>query len=185
MAAGADTQSPQAADERQAIQEANSLLQAEIKLAAKPQTYLMIDIQRRVVLVKARGLELHWMPFVSLRSSGERPSTGLFRLTARPPVDRPQAKPGEDATEHPIDLSNMPMEYQLDLDPSLTVMVGPPPYENLWLWLWSFLREGWARITSIGGGSWMKLTLLPQHARSLAWLVTDDMPVLVGRATLP
>ena len=64
LAAGTDAQSPQAAGERQTIQEANALLQDEIKLAARPQTYVLVDVHQGVVLVKARGLELHRLPLL-------------------------------------------------------------------------------------------------------------------------
>jgi hypothetical protein len=181
-AAGAPPAPPQPTGDRQAIQEANSLLQAEIRLAAGPQTYLLIDVHRNVILVKAKGVELQRLPLVSWRAGGERPPAGLFRVTARPPVDRPKTRPGEDATEHPIELSNMPAEYQLDLDPALNVAVGTPAGDDPWLWLRSLLREAWVRTLSLGGDAWMQLTLSPEHVRSLAWLVVDDMPVLIGRS---
>ena len=126
LAAGPSAPSPEEAGERQVLQEANLLLQEEIRLAARPQTYLIIDVHQGVVLVKARGIELHRLPLLSWRARGDRPPVGLFRLTARPPVDRPRAMPGEDATEHPIEVSDMPAEYRLVLEPSLIVTIGPP-----------------------------------------------------------
>lgn len=185
LAAGTDAQSPQAAGERQTIQEANALLQDEIKLAARPQTYVLVDVHQGVVLVKARGLELHRLPLLAWRARGNQPPAGLFKLTVRPPVDRPKTMPGEDATEHPIAVSDMPAEYRLVLEPSLIVMVGPPVQDHPWLWIWSLLREGWTRMATAGGGSWLRITLASENARSLAWLVTDGMPVLIGRSTLP
>jgi hypothetical protein len=174
---------PDAAAERQALQEANAVLQEEIKLAARPQTYLVLDVQQGVVLVKARGIEVHRLSLRSWRTRGGRPPVGLFRLKARPPVDRPRARPGEDATEHTIELSDMPTEYELDLEPSLVIAVSPPAQDQPWLWIRGLLREGWTRTAS--SGSWLRLVLSPEDARSLAWLVTDGMPVLIGRATVP
>jgi hypothetical protein len=170
---------------RQALQEANALLQEEIKLAARPQTYLIIDVHRGIVLVKTRGIEIHRLPLLSWRIRGDRPPTGLFRLTVRPPVARPRARPGEDATEHPVDVSDMPAEYHLLLEPSLVVAVGPTAQDHPWLWLRGLLREGWARSISSGSTAWLRITLPPESARSLAWLVTDGMSVLVGRSTPP
>jgi hypothetical protein len=184
-AAGADVQRPQDAGERQAIQEANALLQEEIKLAARPQTYVLVDVHHGVVLVKARSLELHRLPLLDWRPRGTRPPAGLFTLTVRPPVDRPRTMPGEDATEHPIELSDMPAEYTLVLEPSLVVLVGPPLQDHPWLWIRGLLREGWTRIASVGAGPWLRITLSSENARSLAWLLTDGMPVLIGRSTLP
>lgn len=185
LAAGTDAQSPQAAGERQAIQETNALLQEEIKLAARPQTYVLVDVHQGVVMVKARGLELYRLPLLAWRARGNQPPAGLFRLTVRPPVSRPKTMPGEDATEHPIEVSDMPAEYRLLLEPSLIVMVGPPAQDHPWLWVWSLLREGWTRMISTAGGPWLRITLSSEDARSLAWLVTDGMPVLIGRTTFP
>ena len=170
--------------ERRALLEANTVLQEEVKLAARPQTYLLIDVQHGVVLVKARGVEIHRLPILFWRASEDRPPVGLFRLTVRPPVDRPKAKPGEDATEHPIEISDMPAEYQLVLDPSLIVAVSPPARDHPWLWIRGFLRGWWSRAVK-GSGAWLRVALPPESARSLAWSVTEGMPVLIGRSTFP
>ncbi|HYM37413.1 MAG TPA: hypothetical protein VES96_03330 [Nitrospiraceae bacterium] len=185
LPAGAQAQRREAADERHATLEANTVLQEEIKLAARPQTYLLIDVHHGVVLVKARGIEVHRLPLLSWRAREERPPTGLFWLTARPPVDRPKTKPGEDATEHPIDLSDMPAEYQLTLEPPLIVAIVPPVEHHPWLWIRGLLREWWNLAFSQGSGPWLRIVLPPESARSLAWLVTDGMPVLIGRSTFP
>lgn len=181
----ATAQGLQAAGDRQAIQEANRLLQEEIKLAARPQTYLIIDVHRAVVLIKARGIELHRLSLLSWRSHGGPPPIGPYRLAVRPPVDRPRTRPGEDATEHPIELSDMPAEYQLVLDPSMIVAVGPPFQAHPWLWARGIMREWWNRAFSKSSVSWLRIALEPEGARSLAWSVNDGMPVLIGRTTLP
>ncbi len=182
---GTSAQNLQTTGERQAVQEANAVLQEEIKLAARPQTYLLIDVHQGVVLVKARGVEIHRLPLLSWRAREDRLPVGLFRLTARPPVDRPKTRPGEDATEHPIDVSDMPAEYHLALEPSLLVAVIPPAQNHPWLWIRGRMREWWSRAVSNGPSPWLGLTLLPESARSLAWSVTEGMPVLIGRSTLP
>jgi hypothetical protein len=47
------------------------------------------------------------------------------------------------------------------------------------------MREWWSRAVSNGSSQWLRLTLSPESARSLAWSVTEGMPCLIGRATLP
>lgn len=181
----AAAQRPQAEGDRQAIQEANRLLQEEIKLAARPQTYLIVDVHHAVVLIKARGLELHRLPLLSWRSHGDPPPIGPYRLAVRPPVDRPRTRPGEDATEHPIELSDMPAEYLLVLDPPMVVAVGPPFQSHPWLWARGVMREWWNRAFSKASSAWLRIALAPESARSLAWSVNENMPVLIGRTTLP
>jgi hypothetical protein len=173
------------AAERQMLKEANRTLQEEIRLAAKPQTYLLIDVAQGLIVLKTRGVEVHRFTLLSWDTPGGRPSAGLFRLAARPPVDRPRTKPGEDATEHPIEVGDMPAEYHLVLEPALTVAVAPPGQDHPWLWLRSLLRGWWAKAVSTGSRSWLHLTLPPDGARSLAWSVTEGMPFLIGRTTLP
>lgn len=185
LASWASAQSLQATDERHAIHEANTVLQEEIKLAARPQTYLLIDVRQGVVLVKAHGIEIHRLPLLSWRAREDRLPVGLFRLTARPPVDRPKAKPGEDATEHPIDVSDMPAEYHLVLEPPLFVAVVPPAQDRPWLWIRGRMREWWNRAVSNGSSQWLSLTLSAESARSLAWSVTEGMPCLIGRTAIP
>lgn len=182
---GPSAQSLQAAGDRQAIEEANTLLREEIKLAARPHTYLLIDLHQGVLLIKARGIELHRLLLLSWRARADVPPAGLFRLTVRPPVDRPRTRPGEDATEHPIDASDMPAEYQLVLEPSLIVAVGPPAQSHPWLWARGLAREWWKRAFFKGSSSWLLVALSPESARSLAWSVTDGMPVLIGRSLPP
>jgi len=185
LASDAVRQSLQTAGERQAVQEANAVLQEEIKLAARSQTYLLVDVHQGVVLVKARGIEVHRLPILSWRAPEDRPPAGLYRLTARPPVDRPKARPGEDATEHPIEVSDMPAEYQLVLEPSLVVAVGPPARDHPWLWIRGLVREWWSRAVSKDSDAWLRVSLSPESARSLAWSVTEGMPILIGRSTIP
>src|SRR5437868_6977930 len=76
-----------------AVSEANRLLEEELKIAARPQVYAVLDLARSVVLVKGRGIELSQIPIVYWRQSGDGAATGVYRLRSRPPVDRPKAAP--------------------------------------------------------------------------------------------
>ncbi len=176
---------PDAFAERQALLEANRVLQEEIALAARQQTYVVVDVAHGFMSFKARGAEMHRLPVLAWRASEDRPPVGAFRLMARPPVDRPKTKPGEDATEHPIEVGDMPAEYHLVLEPTLTVTVAPPLEDHPWLWLRGLLRGWWTRAVSTGSRSWLHLTLSPESARSLAWSVTEGMPFLIGRTAIP
>lgn len=184
-------QSPDPTVERQVLQDVNRTLQEEIKLAAKPQIYLLIDVAQGMTVLKARGVEVHRLTILSWQASDDRPLVGLFKLTARPPVDRPKTKPGEDATEHPIELSDMPAEYALSLTPAATLFVAPPIQEHPWLRVRSLLREWWVRVTGSTGVDskssprWLRLSLSVDQARSLAWSVTDNMTILIGQSTPP
>jgi hypothetical protein len=87
----------------------------------------------------------------------------------------------------------MPGEYDLVFDPPLAIFVGPPLREQPWLWGRSRWREWRTRLASWLGlvpaqdrsAPLLRLTLSAEAARSLAWSVTDGMPLLIGRTTVP
>src|SRR5678816_4528948 len=45
-----------------ALQEATRILAEEVKLAARPQTYIIVDLVDRALVIKGRGAELHRLP---------------------------------------------------------------------------------------------------------------------------
>ncbi|MBI3603744.1 MAG: hypothetical protein HY205_04770 [Nitrospirae bacterium] len=182
-------------DDLELLREANRLLEEEIKLASRPQIYVVLDLGEKLLFIKGRGVELHRFPIKTWRVSGAQSVSGLFRLRARPTVTRPKAVPGHDPSLEPIGLEDMPAEYLLVYDPGLFLVVAPAIREQPWLWAWSRLREWWTRLGAwtrlaasnepTAAGPVLRLTLSPEAARSLAWSVTDGMPLLIGKITLP
>lgn len=189
---------PSGNDERSLVREANRALEEEIKLAASSQIYLLLDLSARSLLIKGRGIELHRIEVVSWDAAGNEESWGgAYRLRARPVVERPKVQPvpGKEQNQEPaepINLNDMPAEYLLQFDPGLLVNVGPPAGEHPWLWAKNRLREEWRRLSAWAGRNGdrqpprrvLRLTLSPDQARSLAWSVTDGMPLLIGTTTV-
>ena len=173
-----------------AVSEANRLLEEELKVAARPQVYVVLDLSRSVVLVKGRGIELSQIPIVHWRQSGDGAATGVYRLRTRPPVNRPKAAPTD--TLSPIELDDMPEAYELEFDPGLVIAVSPPAGERFWTWALTVLREWWMFVSALLGlgttpdvvNIRLYLTLSPAAGQSLAWSLTDGMTLLIGR-TLP
>ncbi|TAJ07602.1 MAG: hypothetical protein EPO61_12790 [Nitrospirae bacterium] len=190
---------PAGNDERSLVREANRVLEEEIKLAAAPQIYLLLDLSARSLRIKGRGIELHRIELLSWDAAGNEESWGgVYRLRARPIVERPKVQPASDKDQNqepaePINLNDMPAEYLLQFDPGLLVNVGPPAAEHPWLWAKNRLREGWRRLSAWTDRSGdrqvpsrvLRLTLSQDQARSLAWSVTDGMPLLIGSVTAP
>jgi hypothetical protein len=176
------------------LRDENRTLEAEVKLAALPQVYLMLDLAKRSLQFKSRGIELHRIEIQSWEAVGD-PDTGalrgVFRLRARPAVDRPRVvpEPGKDPDTEPINLADMPADYVLAFDPGLAVTVAPPAGQHPWLWVRSRLREGWLRFNGRFAAQtpppvmFLRLTLSKEESRSLAWSLTDGMPLLIGATT--
>lgn len=184
---------PQAlAGELEAAREATRVLEEELKLAARPQLYLVLDLSAHTLVIKGRGIELHRLAVAGWRAADQAKLVKVFVLRARPAISRPKALPGQDPTLDPIELRHMPVHYDLPFDPDLTVMVSPPPSERPWLWLRAVLRDWWQRSRAWRGsapvpgappaGASLHLMLSQEAAQSLAWSLTDGMPLVIRRS---
>lgn len=182
-------------DDPVALQEATRVLAEEVKLAARPQTYVIIDLVDRAVLIKGRGVELHRFPIEQWSAVQLGEATATFRLQKRPPVTRRKAEPVTGAEQLPISLDDMPTDYTLWFSPSLTVAVHPSASDDFWRWLrfkgrewWTWLTS-WSLILSTGNAPLpqpsINLTVTSDQAQSLAWTVTEGMPFLLRRASSP
>lgn len=172
------------------------VLEAETKLAANRQVYLLVDLINNVIVIKGLGLELYRLPIFSWTGADLGSLNGSFRLRGRPPVIRPKVVVSADpstqpALPEPISLRDMPAEYDLVFDPNLTIAVAPPLHEQPWLRAQSHLREwwqqafGWVHLGPTAkpspAGPRLRLTMIRDAAKSLAWTVTDGMPLLIAK----
>ena len=174
-----------------ALQEAARVVEEELKLAARPQTYLIIDLVAGAVQIKGRGVELHRLPILSFSLTHRDRLTGVFRLTARPSVARRKIDPTSQTEQEPISLSDMPADYRLVFNPTLQVDIDSRAEDRGIQWLRSSGMKLWLRLNrwseevigkeSAMEGPTLALTLSVEHSRSLAWSTVDGMAVLVRR----
>lgn len=173
-----------------AIIEANRLLEEEIKLAARPQIYILLDLPAQVILIKSRGIELHRLPILAWRQVGDGSLSGVFRLRVRPSVSRPKAAQADNTAVTAIELQHMPDRYDLIFDPGLIISVGQTARERPWPWVKGMAQEWWNRLAgmlrmtvNVNGANAVRihLTLAQEVAQSLAWTMTDGMPLIIGR----
>lgn len=175
------------------LREANRVLEEELKLAGRPHPYLVLDLPTQTILVKGRGIELHRLPVLSWHATDELQMKGVFRLTARPPIVRRKAIPTDNPEQEPISLKDMPVAFDLQFLPPLAIRVIPQAHENPWQWLtaigasWLSSLRNW--VTALLSGNsvttppTIRLTLRTEQAQSLAWSVTEGMPLLIRRTT--
>lgn len=174
-----------------ALQESTRILAEEIKLAARPQTYVIVDLVNRAVVIKGRGTELHRFPIEQWSAVHLAEASTTFRLQARPPVTRRRIEPAAGDDQPPVSLDDMPTDFTLVFSPSLLVAVHPSATDDPWRWLQFTVREWWRWLINwirrLATGQEppvqpvLRLTLTPHHAQSVAWSVTDGMPFLVRR----
>ncbi|MFO0705340.1 MAG: hypothetical protein U0412_00665 [Nitrospira sp.] len=174
-----------------ALQEAARVLEEELKLAARPQTYLIIDLVAGAVQIKGRGVELHRLAIRSSSFTYKDRLAGVFRLTARPSVVRRKIDPTSQTEQEPISLADMPSEYRLVFTPTLYVEIDSVMEEQGVRWLRSSGVKLWARVKQwserfVGKESdteapTVSLTLSVEQSRSLAWSTVDGMAVLIRR----
>jgi len=178
-----------------ALQEATRVLEEEIKLAARPQTYVLIDLAANVILIKGRGVELHHIPIENWSASQLAQVMTAYRLRERPPVHRRKVDPVAGAEQEPISLADMPTTFPLQFSPPLRILVLSNSDGDPWQWTMQRGRMWWRRFIAWGNTLWagdpslspptLDLTVSLEHAQSLAWTVTEGMPFLIRRATKP
>lgn len=176
-----------------ALQEATRVLEEEIKLAARPQTYVLIDLTANVILIKGRGVELHRIPLESWSASHLAQFMTAYRLRERPPVNRRKIDPVAEAEQEPISLADMPTTFTLQFSPPLRILVFSNTDGNPWQWTRQRGRVWWRKFTIWVNTLWtggqspsspsLDLTVSSDHAQSLAWTVIEGMPVLIRRST--
>lgn len=178
-----------------ALQEGSRVLEEELKLAARPQTYLLIDLVSGGIQIKARGVDLHRLSVVAWTVTELPRLTGTFHLTARPPVVRRKIDPSAMTEQEPISLSDMPTEYRLSFTPPMTMDVESAAEQGAMGWIHATSRKVWKRlrvwkqrlagVQSPVEAPTISLTLSSEQARSLAWSMVNGMPVVVRRPSEP
>lgn len=174
-----------------ALQEGSRVLEEELKLAARPQTYLLIDLVSEVIQIKARGVDLHRLPIAAWTVTELPRLTGTFRLTARPPVIRRKLDPSAMTEQEPISLSDMPTEYRLSFIPAMAMDIESAAEQGAMGWIRATSKKAWKQLRiwrqHLGGvqssseAPTLNITLSSEQAQSLAWSMVDGMPVVIRR----
>jgi hypothetical protein len=175
------------------LQEASRVLEEELKLASRPQTYLIIDLVTQSLHIKSRAVTLHQIPIDRSTALFSEVMIGTFRVVARPAVVRRKIDPTAAIEQEPISLADMPIHYELSCSPGLTLVVMPRAMDHPLQWTWVSGHLLWRQLTN-WGLAWfvgspnarhpvLRITLSPDHAQSLAWSLVDGMPLVVRRTT--
>jgi hypothetical protein len=130
----------------------NRRLKAEAVLTATPKPYFELDLERRRVLLKSRGLVLLEVPIQELGLWGRRLAVGPTSVVRRDALVRPAVIPGNEPTKETLDqqlleLADMPTTYRLGLAGELDVEILPLASgrwqvlrQRLEVWRWRLTR---------------------------------------------
>lgn len=172
------------------VQEATRVLEEEVKLAARPQTYLLLDLVTRTLQIKGRGIELHRMTITAWSAKALHELKGTHRLITRPPVLRRKIDPTASVEQEPISLADMPVDYTLSFTPPLSIDVMPIAGESPFQWIrargqtwWRDLKDSWSTDRPAAQSPHLRLEVSADQAQSLAWSVVDGMALVIRRPT--
>lgn len=156
-------------------------LQMEAGLATKPNVYLLLDPQRRVLEIKARGAVLDTVPLTGIEVISQQPIIGR-RLPSHPPIPaiwtvEQGAFDAERTVEAPTDLKPAPKkndDASDDADTSTGASPTPTPTPQVPTSYRSHLDNGW--------DLWVTDQLPPQSRwQTLLAAVRDGWQRLHGR----
>jgi hypothetical protein len=186
LCAGAPARS---ADDARSLWRENRRLAAEAALAATPKPYFELDLERRRIQLKTRGMALLEVPVQELGLWGRRLAVGPTAVVRRDALPRPAVLPGEEKTPESLDaqlleLADMPSAYHLGLAGDLDVEVLPlaegrwPLWrQRLRIWRWQLsrplvtLRQRRERRETTA----LYLVLKPEDARRLYWSLFEGL----------
>lgn len=175
------------------VKEATRVLEEEVKLAARPHTYVMVDLVEKTIHIKGRGVALHHMPIARWSVGSWEALSGVHRLVARPPVTRRKIEPGKGAEQDPISLADMPADYDLSFSSGLSITVVSSASRDSIVQGIAFIGKAWWRrlktwTNAVNMGTsttpaHLELTISAEHAQSLAWSLVNGMSVVIRRPT--
>jgi hypothetical protein len=179
-------------NDAQGLKEATRVLEEELKLAARPQTYVLIDLVGSTIQIKGRGIGLHQIPIIRWSAESNNELKGIHRLVTRPSVVRRKIDPGAASEQEPISLADMPTDYVLSFSPPMTIAVVPSTAGENLLHGAAILGKSWwhnvqhwtsSLFTDTSSTPHLQLTISADHAQSLAWSLVDGMALIIRRPT--
>ena len=169
-------------------------VEQELQMAKTKSLYFIVDTDKNIVLLKARGIPLRTFPLTGTEWIGtplthstvlhlQTKDPSVSPLPISPPSDVSQESPPEDPIT-PLTVSNMPTRYELTFQESLTILVQPPHLSSFWANLGHQIA-GWGRRITARIATWgdshqyLVLSLDPVEAQALYWAAIPPMTCLV------
>lgn len=189
------------------LRQENLLLKAELQLARSSKLYVLVDLARQEILLKAGGTTARRLALTDVTVTGIFPQVLPRRLATKTSFStprRPNAGAGATARPKPtagadpvtaLEISAMPINYRLILDDGTTLVVRSGDGNFL-----ARLGQGWhlvenaSRRTLLGLNRWRQdkppvaeliLTMAPAEARQLYWSFDEKSACLIRNPPTP
>jgi len=171
----------------------NRRLQAEAVLAATPKSYFELDLEKRHIVLKARGMVLLEIPIQEQGIWGRRLTVGPTAVVRRDALLRPTVRTGEDKAHETLDeqlleLVDMPIGFRLGLagEVDVEIIPGAAGGWSIWrqwlgVWRWRLtrplvtLRQRRERHESTA----IYLILKPEDAQRLYWSFFEGLDGII------
>ncbi len=191
--------------ERERLVAEGRWLQEELSLAGESKIYLMVDLGRGEMDLKAKGMVLRGMPIEVAGRWGDAVTMRRARLEKRSSlvvIERPEIKPApaegsgqpggssEEETPAPkaLELADMPTRFDLYFDGGLVVRIKEKPegFRSRLSLFWYGLRRGLARPIANLWRSFRRapfveisLVMAADDARSLFWSFPEGTEAVI------
>jgi hypothetical protein len=180
-----------------------SALEMELSLALSPSLYLRLDVGRRVVEVKVRGMvldthEVRAVKFVYTNLAGAEESEALpglplvvksegvreveWRQIVAPPTLVPYSESAEPPAAKLTAAVIRPDQYEVDLDSGWRLVVGPESPYGPGSRLGRRLVSGWKRLIGRHGEPpqpSLVVEMSSEDSRELVHLFADGIPIVI------
>ncbi len=182
------------------ILQTQKLAAAEYELAKQPNFYFMLDVKRRTIELRVRGMALRTWKVASFRYWGLPSLSGtvsLVKKSALKPPQRNVIKPGEAEKKaeagkfelEALELKDMPTRFSLDFDNGLHVSVatagkaretGLQKLRTAWYWYVKLPLKNMSMSRRGKAVSELEFTFADDRdAQALYWIFFDGIKGLV------
>jgi len=182
-------------EDRISLAKENQLLREEWSLAQKPNLYVVVHLQEKVIQIKARGINLREFPIHHIDLWGSNVPDKALAMVKKSALVKPSRKtvrPGdmkesEDFTLDVLEIGDMPVRYTLVLDNRVFISIRPSEgvtskFGNTLSSLEDFLvRPAVTFWYAMRGKQYTALDigLEKQDAKALYWSFTEETKCII------
>ncbi|MEK6545228.1 MAG: hypothetical protein AABZ28_01695 [Nitrospinota bacterium] len=182
----------------------NTLLKTELRIADKPLTYLVLDINDKKIFLKAKGIILREFNIIDMKIFGKRYIGQSYIFTERKALfspkrteitpQQPKNETADNSSSVPaqadtFDIEDMPTNYILYFNNDLSISVTPQFYKNIFLSALNYIKKKLIHLWNSLQLIWNYLKKTPftrietvmdtDDARALYWSLPENADLII------